>query len=421
MTVAYALRQADVFQVLRFPIQSLRYYLPLLPLAIGLLLLLLWQAGLYRPLTPAAGLSTSIKVVRGGALWMLLLMTLSFLAQRDPSRTLLLLGGGLTIPFLLVGRWLAAEWERLDRGQDTRRMILIGEVHRHELPRAFRAFSTRDTTSVPVDERLRTHPHRVEELLRASGATDVVLVDRTLPYDLILMIIATTGARQARFWVRADLFPLLSGTLPADAETAPYLVLDLAAAHGLWARGGKRLFDLGVVLAVLPLALPLAAVVSGAIWLDAGRPILFSHDRVGFRGHRFRMLKFRSMVSGTPALADAPRTPDDARVTRVGRWLRRWSLDELPQLWNVLRGDMSLVGPRPEMPHIVTQYAPWQRLRCQIRPGLTGVWQILGRKEVPLHENLEYDVYYVFNVSAALDLAILLKTPPRILTGRGAF
>ena len=172
---------------------------------------------------------------------------------------------------------------------------------------------------------------------------------------------------------------------------------------------------------LLPLALPLGIFIACAIVIDSGRPVLFHHVRVGKNGRRFLMLKFRTMHIATPALADAPRTQDDARITRVGRFLRRWSLDELPQLWNVLRGDMSLVGPRPEMPHLVERYLPWQRLRLRVRPGLTGLWQVLGRKEIPLHHHLEYDLYYVHNVSLWLDAAILWKTLPEVLSGRGAF
>jgi lipopolysaccharide/colanic/teichoic acid biosynthesis glycosyltransferase len=117
----------------------------------------------------------------------------------------------------------------------------------------------------------------------------------------------------------------------------------------------------------------------------------------------------------------APQEVNDPRITKIGRLLRRFSLDELPQLWNILKGDMSLVGPRPEMEFIVRGYEPWQRLRLRAKPGLTGLWQILGRKDIPLHENLEYDFYYVANRNLILDTSILLKTLPAVLFGRGAY
>jgi len=111
----------------------------------------------------------------------------------------------------------------------------------------------------------------------------------------------------------------------------------------------------------------------------------------------------------------------DPRVTRVGRFIRRTSIDELPQLVNVLKGEMSLVGPRPEMPFIVAEYDDWQRRRLSVKPGITGLWQILGRKDLPMHANLQYDFYYIRNRSLTLDLSILLRTIGVVLSRRGAF
>ena len=127
------------------------------------------------------------------------------------------------------------------------------------------------------------------------------------------------------------------------------------------------------------------------------------------------------MTADAPAYAVAPNDLDDPRVTRFGRFLRRWSLDELPQLVNVLTGAMSLVGPRPEMPFLVEQYEPWQRHRLTVRPGLTGFWQVVGRKELPLHSHLEYDLYYVRHREWFLDLVILARTLPAVVSRRGAF
>ena len=127
------------------------------------------------------------------------------------------------------------------------------------------------------------------------------------------------------------------------------------------------------------------------------------------------------MFADAPAYEVAPNDLTDPRVTRFGRVLRRWSLDELPQLVNVLRGEMSLVGPRPEMPFLVEQYQPWQAWRLGVPPGLTCLWQVVGRKELPLHYHLEYDLYYVRHRGWPLDLQILLRTIPAVLFRRGAF
>lgn len=186
-------------------------------------------------------------------------------------------------------------------------------------------------------------------------------------------------------------------------------------------QGVKRVLDLVLGgLASLALLLP-ALVFAVLIRLDSPGPALFVHERVGKRGRRFRMLKFRTMHREAEAYAEAPIDQTDPRVTRVGAFLRRTSLDEIPQFLNVLRGEMSLVGPRPEMPFIVENYTPWQAARLRVKPGVTGLWQVAGRKNLPLHFNIEYDFYYVSNQSLLLDAEILLRTLPAVLLGKGAY
>jgi exopolysaccharide biosynthesis polyprenyl glycosylphosphotransferase len=166
---------------------------------------------------------------------------------------------------------------------------------------------------------------------------------------------------------------------------------------------------------------PLAAFFALLIRLDSPGPALFRHERVGLDGRPFSLLKFRTMFLDSDPYSEAPADQNDSRITRFGRFLRRTSLDELPQMLNILKGEMSLVGPRPEMPFIVATYKPWQAARLRVKPGLTGLWQVAGRKTLPLHDNLEYDFFYVCNPSLALDLEILLRTLPAVLRGKGAF
>jgi exopolysaccharide biosynthesis polyprenyl glycosylphosphotransferase len=182
----------------------------------------------------------------------------------------------------------------------------------------------------------------------------------------------------------------------------------------------KRAFDLIIGGAAFLLLLPLMAALAVAVRLDSPGSAFYGPWRVGENGRLFRMWKFRTMVVGADR---QPRHKEkrDPRTTRFGRLLRRWSLDELPNLWNVLIGEMSLVGPRPEQPWIVERYEPWQRKRLAAPPGMTGWWQVNGRSDLPLHENVEYDIYYVQNYSPLLDLIILFKTIPAVLRGRGAY
>jgi len=194
----------------------------------------------------------------------------------------------------------------------------------------------------------------------------------------------------------------------------------------------KRAFDIVMGAALLLTAAPLMALIWVAIRLDSPGPALFSQKRAGENGRLFDMYKFRTMAEGAELqrepvpIASGQDEPihkqkDDPRVTRAGRNLRRWSLDELPQLINVMKGDMSLVGPRPEVPWLVESYRPWQRKRFAVPQGITGWWQINGRSDKPMHLNTQDDLYYVYNYSLWLDILILLRTPLAVLRGKGAF
>lgn len=183
----------------------------------------------------------------------------------------------------------------------------------------------------------------------------------------------------------------------------------------------KRSVDLLMTVPMLLACSPVFLAISALIKLTSKGPVLFTHNRVGKDGRIFKLYKFRTMDTDTSPYAVAPGDESDPRITPFGRFLRKTSLDELPQLWNVIRGDMSLVGPRPEMPFIVEQYETWQRRRLDVPQGVTGLWQIAGRKQLPLHYNLEYDFYYIRNWSLLLDLVILLRTIPAVLFCKGAF
>jgi lipopolysaccharide/colanic/teichoic acid biosynthesis glycosyltransferase len=161
---------------------------------------------------------------------------------------------------------------------------------------------------------------------------------------------------------------------------------------------------------LLILFAPLFFLIAILIRLDTSGPAFFIQERVGRNGELFKMYKFRSMHKGTPEYEFSPITPFDSRITRIGRFLRRSSLDELPQLMNVFLGNMSLVGPRPEMPFIVQNYNSEQRQRLQVTPGITGLWQLSADRAFLIHENIQYDLYYIRNRGFFMDLAILIHT-----------
>jgi exopolysaccharide biosynthesis polyprenyl glycosylphosphotransferase len=213
--------------------------------------------------------------------------------------------------------------------------------------------------------------------------------------------------------------------------TIPMIGLRDPAIDGLQ-RFTKRLFDLVCSAGALLILAPVMTVAALAIKLEDGGPIFYRAMRVGENGKLFPMLKFRSMLVGADQLQpDVNRIngegqvihkqPYDPRVTRVGRILRRTSIDELPQLFNVIRGEMSLVGPRPELPWLVESYQPWQRKRFAVPQGITGWWQVNGRSDNLMHLHTEQDLYYIQNYSLWLDLQILWRTLFVVFRGRGAY
>jgi lipopolysaccharide/colanic/teichoic acid biosynthesis glycosyltransferase len=182
----------------------------------------------------------------------------------------------------------------------------------------------------------------------------------------------------------------------------------------------KRGFDVMGSLVLLVMLFPLFVLVAILIKMDSPGPVFFRHQRVGKDGNHFVLWKFRSMRTDVPEYEASPRSVVDDRLTRIGRLIRRLSVDELPQLINVLKGEMSLVGPRPEMPFIVARYHPIECERLIARPGITGLWQISPARAFPIHENLQYDLHYIRNQNFLLDCAIVLRTIAAVIRGVGA-
>lgn len=202
--------------------------------------------------------------------------------------------------------------------------------------------------------------------------------------------------------------------------------------QGFYKRYGKRAIDIAASSTLLLLLLPLFPIVALAIRLSSPGPTLYRSTRLGKNGKAFTFLKFRSMVVDAHENrrqllhlneADGPvfKLANDPRVTRVGSFLRRSSIDELPQLLNVLRGEMSLVGPRPPIPEEVEKYEPWQRRRLEVTPGITCLWQISGRSRLGFNEWMRLDLQYIQHRSFKLDLKILLRTLPAVLSRDGAY
>jgi len=233
--------------------------------------------------------------------------------------------------------------------------------------------------------------------------------------------------------VTANVPAMLSATRVTPQSVGGLMALSVNAVR--LTRGqaiAKRVFDVLVAAAALLLVWPLLLAVAVAIKLSDGGPVLFRQQRVGLHRRPFTLLKFRTMVPRAELLltevlgrneADGPlfKVREDPRVTRIGRWLRRYSVDELPQLLNVLKGEMSLVGPRPPLVCEVDVYEDWQLDRLEVRPGITGLWQVSGRSDLSFDSYVRLDLFYIENWSLAYDLFIVAKTMPLLLFPRGAY
>lgn len=272
----------------------------------------------------------------------------------------------------------------------------------------------------------------LEEVILAHRIDEVIVALPLRAHRRLMRLVLDLERLPVEVSVVPDYFDLTFWRTRMDELFGfPLIRLRASAIEG-GPRVAKRLFDLALALPSLVVCVPLFPLVALVIRLDSPGRALFRQDRVGENCRAFRMWKFRTMVQNAdellPNVVEETRDgriifkrPDDPRVTRVGRFLRRWSLDELPQLINVVKGEMSLVGPRPELPWLVDQYEGWQRKRFAVPPGMTGWWQVSGRSERAMHLHVEDDLYYIQNHSIWLDLRILWRTIGAVLSGKGAY
>jgi exopolysaccharide biosynthesis polyprenyl glycosylphosphotransferase len=282
------------------------------------------------------------------------------------------------------------------------------------------------------------------EAIREARANEVIITDPRLPGELLFDVMMRVGRqRGVEFRIAPSLFNCLPRKTEIDQIGALPMIQLFREPLSRWAGVAKRGFDIIVAALALVVLSPLWLVIALLIRLDSRGPVFYRQERVGMDGRIFLFLKFRTMRAGADDAAHREyqrkliagasdtnlgdeRRPvyklhDDPRVTRVGRALRRLSLDELPQLLNVLRGDMSVVGPRPPIPYEVEAYELWHRKRLDMKPGLTGLWQVSGRNRLSFDEMVRLDLFYIENWSFLLDLKIILRTLPVILRGDDAY
>ena len=427
------MRNVGPFRLFLDEVQPLNVYMKALPFSISLLLLVFFFFGLYERQRRMKPFSELYLVIRATFLWALLLMSASYLSKYDYSRIIVLLYFFLSLLFLNFGRsfFRVIESSFYQNGKGIVRILIIGAGRMgRDLSRRLQEYESvgykvigflddyvSTKKNFPVigtlkDARDVIHEHRIQE---------VYICDPSLSHDAILTLVSESSNQHVRFRVLSNVFDLVSGSIDvARLESIPSLDV-WKTQENWWVGVPKRIFDVLVAFLLLIVSIPLWVGIALFIFFEDGRPIILIQKRVGFLGRQFPLIKFRTMRKNTPKYADAPKRDNDPRITKVGKILRKTSLDELPQLINVLRDEMSMVGPRPEMPQKVAKYTDWQKKRLDAKPGITGLWQILGRKDIPLEENLEYDFYYINNQSPLLDITILLRTVPLVLSGKGAY
>ena len=424
-------------------------YLPFVGLFSLLLILVYRQQGAYRLRRQISWFDEFYAIVNGTATGTIIMIVFIFLYRAAfYSRAIFIYAGIFSVTLLGLSRLikvlLLREMRR--RGIGTERVLMVGagEVARTVM----RAVVANPECGFNIIGFLDDNPIKGEtdigrfkalggvdnlaEVLREQTIDEVII---TLPWQYhrkIVSIMTHCERQNIRARIVPDLFQMtLSRMHIEDIAGIPMIGIKEVSISGL-NQVVKRTIDLVFSALVLILAAPLMALIALMIKLESPGSVLFRQERVGRNGRRFIVHKFRSMVEGAEYQqeslqefneAEGPlfKIKRDPRLTRLGKWLRKLSLDELPQFYNVLSGEMSLIGPRPPLPTEVKQYQEWHKRRLEVAPGITGLSQISGRSELTFDETALLDIYYIENWSLGLDTKILLQTIPRVIFGNGAY
>jgi exopolysaccharide biosynthesis polyprenyl glycosylphosphotransferase len=290
---------------------------------------------------------------------------------------------------------------------------------------------------VPTQTEVEGYPvlgkiEEIEHYVESKGVGEVVIALPFQAYPQFFHLLDSLNALSARVRIVPDHIKTTLFRTKAEEFAGIPMITVLQPTLAPFERQVKRAFDLVLGTITLIVISPILALIGIAIRLDSPGPIIFRQQRVGESGRLFWMYKFRSMVQDAEQLQSKAiriredgqilhKHPNDPRVTRVGRIIRRTSLDELPQIFNVLKGEMSLVGPRPELPWLVERYEPWQWQRFHVPQGITGWWQVNGRSDKPMHLYTDEDLFYIQHYSLLLDIQILWRTIGAVLKSRGAY
>ena len=424
-------------------------YIPF-SLVFSLLMLLTFRMDrVYRFWRGRLWLDQMYPIINATAKSVVVILAITFVLQPLQYSRLLLIEAGVIAVVLLALARVIQQWVMgglFARGVGVARVIIVGagEVGRTVM----RTIVARPELGYQVVGFVDDNPQKGEtdigrfkalgpvrnlsRLVEEEVVDEVIITLPWMYHRKIMSIVRECERRQVNARIVPDLFQMSLSQVDVDDLGGVPLIGVREVGFERWARVVKRAVDFLGALLGLTLGASLLGLIALAIWLDSPGPILFHQTRVGAGGRPFEIYKFRSMREGAEDElrelsewneADGPlfKIRDDPRLTRVGRLLRRTSLDELPQMWNVLWGEMSAVGLRPALPIEVSDYKEWHKKRLQVRPGMTGLWQVSGRSLLTFDEGVLLDVYYIENWSLWLDFKIMLRTIPQILFGSGAY
>ncbi len=415
------------------PSEALRELFYFLPLLAGLLLVMFYMAGLYKPYAGMSSINECTLLPKTLMVSVLLMISILLLARI--AIPIDIMGLFLVLSFLIVPgcrmvvRYLYSLTPLSNSERETTRVLIVGTgdtarlvMQRLQKVRAVHSqiigFVSADASSkgqrietIEILGSLRDLPKLVQDY----EIMDVFLAMPMLNQEEVMNLIHESGGKRGvHFHIISNLFDLISAEVDiAEQNNIPIAYLKNEHAHLVYLVT-KRFLDLGIAVFMAVASFPLWLLICLAIKMETRGPLLEKDRCVGKLGHDLYIYRFRTWHihnGGDPA-------EHQQGLTQVGRFLKKTYLDEIPQLLNVMKGEMSMVGPRPEIPEIAATYTEWEKQRISVKPGLTGLWQLMGQRNLPIKEGLEYDIYYIKNQSFFLDIAILLKTIPVVLLGK---
>jgi exopolysaccharide biosynthesis polyprenyl glycosylphosphotransferase len=403
--------------------------------------------GLYRITIRRSGWEKVRIVIESSILLWLFLGFLSFALKLDLSRPLIALFGIYQALMLVAARLLVLLHARrkglYSSSKHSRNIVIIGTSPKARKMgtlvsrysdwglRILGYVEAKDSASVKPEGDILGSVSDLPDIIENNVVDEIIFVGDRPSLDVLDRVLELCSEQGIRTRVAADFFPAKVTNLSMEfLESVPVITFSSAPEHAP-SLLVKRILDVVISAVLLLILLPFLVIIGALVKLTSRGPIIYRQVRCGLFGRKFCLYKIRSMFDGAEDVLweirhlnemDGPvfKMRNDPRVTRLGRFLRKSSIDELPQFWNVLKGDMSLVGPRAPLPDEVKEYTRWQRRRLSVKPGITCLWQVSGRNEIDFHEWMKLDLHYIDNWSLLLDLKILLRTFPVVLFGKGA-